>query len=259
MTPRTLTSAAYRAPALEKGLDIIELLADAETPLTLAELASRLGRNHTEIFRMVQVLESRGFLLREPTGDGYVITDHLFSLAIRRPVIQTLFETALPIMQELSADTGHSCHLAVHSRGDMVVVARMESSEQLGFAVRVGYRQPIIRTTSGAVLYAFQSDATRRRWEEVMVPKPSQAALNSFKRHAEEVRTRGGDEQPSGFVEGVIDLSAPILRGDAAAAALTIPFLKQLHPRLDLPEVRLKLRAASQAISRQLFAQDNRA
>jgi len=240
-------------------LDIIELLADAEEPLTLAELAVRLGRSHTEIFRMVQVLEGRGFLLREATTDGYEITDRLFSLAIRRPVVQTLFETALPIMRVLATETGHSCHLAVHSRGDMVVVARMESSELLGFAVRIGYRQPLLETTSGMVLFAFQDAATRLRWRELMTPSPTARSFKSLCQRADEVRSRGMDEQASGFVSGITDMAAPVLRGDVAAAALTIPFIKLLQPHMDMEEVRSKLLVASSSISRQLYEQDNRA
>ena len=52
----------YRAPALDKGLDILELLATSSSPMTLTAIVNQLGRSHGELFRMVQVLEFRGFI-----------------------------------------------------------------------------------------------------------------------------------------------------------------------------------------------------
>jgi len=64
-----MTAAAkhgYYAPALEKGLDILELLAREGAPMTARQVAEKLGRSKNEIFRMVHVLISRGYIAREP-------------------------------------------------------------------------------------------------------------------------------------------------------------------------------------------------
>jgi len=60
---------SYAAPALEKGLDILELLAEVGEPLSTREIAERLARSKSEIFRMVFVLQQRGYLARE-AGTG---------------------------------------------------------------------------------------------------------------------------------------------------------------------------------------------
>lgn len=146
----------YRAPALEKGLDILELLASERDPLTVSAISQRLGRSMSELFRMVQVLEFRGFIQQAPSGDGFVATDRLFSLGMQQAPVKTLLELALPRMKILSAAVGQSCHLAVRSRGDIVVVARMESAERIGFSVRIGHRRPLALTRSGAILFTFQ-------------------------------------------------------------------------------------------------------
>ena len=41
----------YRAPALDKGLDILELLATQETGISRSEIAKSLDRSPSEIFR----------------------------------------------------------------------------------------------------------------------------------------------------------------------------------------------------------------
>ena len=47
-------------------------------------------------------------------------------MAMRKPATQSLVEVAIPTMRTLASEIGQSCHLALHSRGDIVVVARME-------------------------------------------------------------------------------------------------------------------------------------
>src|SRR5271170_6079506 len=136
----------YRAPALEKGLDILQLLSNERVPMMLKAICQRLDRSQGEIFRMVQVLQARGFVGESAQSGGYYLTDLLFSMAMRKPVTQGLVEVAIPIMRSLAAEIGQSCHLALHARGDIVVVARMESMEQIGFTVRVGYRRAITET-----------------------------------------------------------------------------------------------------------------
>ena len=56
---------SYSAPALEKGLDIIELLASMQRPMATREIADQLNRSKSEIFRMVFVLVARGYLRRD--------------------------------------------------------------------------------------------------------------------------------------------------------------------------------------------------
>jgi DNA-binding IclR family transcriptional regulator len=233
---------------LEKGLEIIELLAREASPMPISAIAQRLGRSTNELFRMMQVLQYRGFIQQEP-GGGYRLTDKLFSLSMEQPRTRTLLEVALPAMRQLAVTIGQSCHLAVHSKGQIVVIARMESDEQIGFTVRVGYRQSMLKTTSGAVLYAHQNPDTRKRWVAMWEPQPSAVELASFQQRCESIRGRGHEMAVSSFVAGVTDISAPVMRGGAAAAALTVPFVHSSPLRLAMEETVAHIEAAALQIS----------
>lgn len=248
----------YRAPALEKGLDILELLADASEPLSFAGIADQLDRSRGELHRMVQVLQFRDYIEQVPGSDGYQLTDRLFSLGMRQPRTRNLVEVSLPLMRQLVQKCGESCHLALHSRGEMVVVARIESGEQVGFSVRVGYRRPIPQAASGVVLFAFQTEETRQRWESLFDPQLDEPELLRFRKHADEVRTRSVELTPSPFIAGVTDISAPILRGQAAAAALTVPYLERRQPLRSPEEVADMVLATSALIAEQLVQNDER-
>jgi DNA-binding IclR family transcriptional regulator len=249
----------YRAPALEKGLDILELLTSEREPLTVSAICQRLKRSQGEIFRMIQVLEDRGFIGQNAQTDGYMLTDLLFSMAMQQPMTQSLVEAAIPIMRILATDIGQSCHLALHTRGEIVVVARMESIEHLGFTVRVGYRRSIMRTVSGMTLFAFQPSDVRERWLAMVEPVPSKQDLTEFIANIEEIELQGFAQRASSYVSGVTDISVPIMRGDRAAAALTVPYIKTTSSRGSTADVARKLKAASEDIARRLTGGDSRA
>ena len=67
---------AYAAPALEKGLDILELLARSNVPLSQKEIAQKLGRTIGELYRMVMCLVERGYLVN--LDDRFIVSTKLF-------------------------------------------------------------------------------------------------------------------------------------------------------------------------------------
>ena len=250
----SMSSSRYRAPALEKGLDVIELLAAEKSPLNLSAISQRLGRSSGELFRMLQVLEFKGFITTADNGSGYVLTNKLFALAMAQAPVRSLVETALPIMRKLSQDIGQSCHIAVASEDQIVVITRIERPGDLGFSVRIGYRREIARATSGLVLFAYQADEVRRTWLKRCRLKGE--AADSFVERADVVRSRGHHEAASDFVRGIVDLSAPILRGETAVAALTCPFVHSNPLIMEMPQAVEHIRAAARQISAEIVHGD---
>jgi DNA-binding IclR family transcriptional regulator len=247
-------SSRYRAPALEKGLDVLELLAAEKIPLNLSAISQRLGRSSGELFRMLQVLEFKGFITASGNGSGYVLTNKLFALAMAQAPVRSLVETALPIMRKLAVEIGQSCHIAVASEDQIVVITRIERPGDLGFSVRIGYRREITRAASGLVLFAFQDDDVRNVWLKRCKLKGQ--AADSFVERANVVRERGHHEADSDFVRGIVDLSAPILRGETAVAALTCPFVHS-HPLVvEMDQAVEAIRAAARQISRDIVHGD---
>ena len=94
----------YRAPALDKGLDILELLAGIDGGLTQAEIAKRLQRSPNEFYRMLDRLVRRGYVTRLD-GDHYSLTLKLFGLAQLHAPVRRLVSYATPLMRELAAGT----------------------------------------------------------------------------------------------------------------------------------------------------------
>jgi len=238
----------YSAPALDKGLDILEILARTATPLTMSEISTRAGRSRGEIFRMLQVLENRRYICRHGS-DGYLLTNKLFMLGMERPPVRGLVETALPVMHRLADEIWQPCHLVVPSQEQIVVIARVDAPGDLGYVVRVGHRRPLAASTSGLVLLAFQDEALRLRWLDL-----SAASGIRFKRAAllariAQIRARGYARVASALVPAVDDISAPITRQGSAVAALTVPFLNRPRVPVAIAAAVTRLRAAAAEIS----------
>ncbi len=147
----------YFVPALEKGLDVIETLATAPTPQTLTELSRTLNRSSSVLFRIIDALEKRGYIVRDPISGGYKLTLRLYELAhTQSPVDQILRASTLP-MQELSNAIHESCHLGILSGGKFVVVAESRSPDSVRISMDVGSQMAPLLTASGQLLVAFLS------------------------------------------------------------------------------------------------------
>jgi DNA-binding IclR family transcriptional regulator len=241
----------YRAPALEKGLAILELLAHTRGPMSLNAISRELKRSVSELFRMIQVLEFHGYLEVAGSGQGYVLSNKLFALGMTRAPTRDLHDAALPVMHRLAERVGQSCHLAVVSADQIVIVARVEAPGDLGFSVRIGYRRALIDSTSGLVLYAFQSDLVRSEWKARLARSTNRRDWIQFERRGHAARKTGYVTAPSHAVQGVIDLSAPVTQAGSVAAALTIPYVKTGRS-LSVHETVGPLVQAAEEISHQL-------
>ncbi|MBS0581617.1 MAG: IclR family transcriptional regulator [Proteobacteria bacterium] len=239
----------YRAPALDKGLDILELLARTQGPLSMTEIAGGVGYSKGEIFRMLQVLEERNYITRNGNDVGYTLTNRLFMLGMEQPQNKSLVEAALPVMHRLADETFHPCHLVVASEEQIVVIARVDAPSDLGFVVRIGHRRPLAHSNSGLVLFAFQNHAVRERWLALLDASDPSFRKKNFIDRADLVRQQGYSTQPSEAVEGIIDLSAPVLVRGQAVGALTIPFIDTHPPRVSMKRAADKLREAVADIS----------
>lgn len=238
----------YAAPALTKGLEVLELLAGVSEPVSMAAISARTGRSKGEMFRIIQVLETEGYIARLGS-EGYVLTNRLFALGMRRPPIRDLVQSALPRMDALAEETDQSCHLAVASGGQMIVAARVEAPGMLGFAVRVGHRRPLPSSASGLVLLAFQKEERRTAMLELAVQEGVRFSRKSVLAAVQETARKGFVQQPSTLNAGVTDLSAPILVHGAARAALTMPFLAGTMVRVGVDRAREALLRAAAGIS----------
>lgn len=210
----------YTAPALDKGLDILELLASRSSPLSQSEIAESTGRSIGQIFRVLATLERRGYIHREKQSGLYVLAMKLFELAHKHPPLRALVSIAVPIMQRLAEQTLQSCNLAALDGSEVRVLAQVESPADFGFRVRVGAGFDAQKTLTGRVLSGHGID-------------------------------------PDGFVvradtlhPAITDIVAPVLNVEGeVVAALTVPYVASTFSDVDVDQVQQLATTAAKEIS----------
>ncbi|MGH6761017.1 MAG: IclR family transcriptional regulator [Phyllobacterium sp.] len=227
----------YRAPALDKGLDILELLAGIDGGLTQAEIAKYLARTPNEFYRMLDRLVRRGYVTRLD-GDRYSLTLKLFGLAQLHAPVRRLASYATPLMRELAQKSKQANQLSVFDRGSVVVIAQQEAPDYWGISIRIGSHISLFNTGSGHILLAFRTPEeremmiaeNRKNTEEASPPAELIARLD-------QIRERGYEIMTSLQTAGVHNLSAPVLGPDGRAiAALTCPYITLVNSP-DAPDI----------------------
>ncbi len=209
----------YSAPALDKGLDILELLAETVGGLSQSEIAEASGRSVGQMFRMLATLERRGYVLRDAQSGLYFSSMKLFDLAHRHPPLRALVTAAMPAMRSLAELVRQSCNLSVLDADRVRVIAQVESPSDFGFQVRVGALFAVESTATGTVLSG-QAAA-------LVVPDPLQA--------------------------GITDVVAAIRDSrDATVAAITVPYVSTTFSGIPVDDVASAAAAAAMAISERL-------
>lgn len=220
----------YSAPALDKGLDILEVLSRTAEGCTLKELADALNRNVSQIFRMVVALHRRGYI-QSDANDRYTLTLKMFCLAHRQPPLKRMIQTALPLLNELAERARQSCHLAVYEQGCSVVIAQVDGPDRWSFGLKTGSFMGLTDTSSGHILLAHQDEAGRAR----MLRNHSrvEGEIDMDPGHLlsllADARRAGCSVMPSKQIQGVTNIAFPVHGlNHKVVAAVNVPYIARI-------------------------------
>lgn len=200
----------YPVPAVDKALDILELLADSSNGLSLTGIADALGRTKQELFRVLVRLQERGYLVRDD-AQSYRLSTKLFEIGSQHAGTQSLIAHAMPHMERLARTLRESCHLNIVTQNRMLVVARAEGDADVLLAVRIGATFQLHQRVSGLVGLAWQPEHRRRDyWKLVREPADRVAAAET---KLAAIRRLSYAHEDSPIVMGVKDCAAPVLAG----------------------------------------------
>jgi len=243
----------YRAPALERGLDILQLLSTKSKPVSQSKIAEELNRSSSEVFRMLSCLVDRGWVARSASGDGFIMTMKLHQLAANWPLNEILLEAAVPEMHRLAESAGQSVHLGVYSAGRMVVAAEAQSSHPVGISVRVASDYSLLHTASGRVLLTWQPARLADHWIRESEANLTPKGKREIDEHLQTIRERGYEFSDSDIMHGLTDISFPILNAEGfALAALTVPYLQPLKAKKKVLAVVSMVRESAEIIHRNI-------
>lgn len=247
----------YIVPALERGLRLLgEFGRDART-LNAPELARRLDLPRSTVFRLLNTLESMGFIQRTDSGNDYRLGMAVLRLGFEYLSSLDLTELGQPLLARLCDEIRYPCNLVVRDGRSIVYVAKVTPPTPLTSSVRVGTRLPAHATVLGRVLLEDLTLPELRALYpedhlEVFSSNTPKTVLELF--NMVEVDRQRGYVLGEGFYESSISTIAAPVRGESAcivaALGATIPSGRIDQGRLD--DLVLRVRASADELSRLL-------
>ena len=242
----------YSVPALEKGLAVLELLAQASEALSLSQVAEMTENSTSQMFRTMNCLVERGYVIKDEISGKYVLTLKLFELANRHSPLKHLLHVANLPMQELAWAIRESCHISVIQQRQLLVVDQAESPEKTKLTVSVGASFPLVATVSGRLLLAALDEGSLNAIlaEDSDYQQMSGAERARFWERIGEIRRTGfsvaDDESYIGLKDTAVLVGNPDIGVMAAVAVTQLTATRKVS---ELEKVRVALRLCAKQIN----------
>lgn len=214
MTPtRESTGPTAGSQTLSRGLRALEILAEAETPMTISELADELGVHRSNAYRILRTLEQHRFVSRDPAGRirlGPKLT------VLARGVAPILHTAAMHPVSELAYALGMTAFITVLDADEVVTLVSVEPSNVSATIARnPGVRHPVDRGAPGHAIESSLTPAERIAafGDETL----SEAALAA--------QRDGYAVSRNEVIDGVTAIAVPLrLEGEPPAAVAVVHF-----------------------------------
>lgn len=234
---------------LSRGLHVLQCLGGAGDGATVAELSLQTSLDRAVLYRLLDTLAERGFVVRDPDTRRYHLGVALVELGARAGRGLEVRRIALPAMRALMEASREAVCLAVRDRTDVVVVDRVEPP---GLFVRVGYhvgfRHPLSTGAHGRALLAFMDPDDRPAFPD------RHGALGG---ELEVTRARGFAVSSDELERGAAGVAAPVL--DRASRPIASVGIVAPSPRMPDPSLLgPRVRALAIEVSKRLGYVDSR-
>lgn len=225
LQPATKKSAPDTASvqSLDRGLTILEAVAQSENPVPIRDLNQILGLNRSSVFRLANTLRRRGFLANPNGRNDYIIGPAIWRL-FRNYDWSMLVSLCRHELRVLANLTGETVHLAVRERHlALFVDHHTPRNEIIAVSGRTGEFMPLHCTAHGKALLAdCDVGALKSIFGEAPLETHTQQTVSSIEKLAEacaEVKARGYAVDNAEFLEEVRCVAAPIRDKDGAVVA----------------------------------------
>lgn len=242
-------------PALERGLLILEFLAQSRRGVTLSQLTRKLQLPRSTGHALLLTYQRTGYVQRcEKTG-RYCLGFRLQALANQALCGTNLRSQAAPLLHQLMQETGLTVHLAVMEDGDVILIDRIEAPRTPHLATWVGKRMGLHCTALGKVLIAELPesifDELIRKHGLMRHNENTISSRRTLRLSCESVQRLGYATDDEEEEIGVCCIGAPVRNssGDVIAAISVSGTKSQLE---NIPAMAAQVMAVAAALTRQI-------
>lgn len=201
---------------VDRALMVLEYILEYKhREVTVTGLSTDLHINKTVIYRILQTLMYRGYLVKNERYQTYSPGFKLIELGSRTQEKIELHSIVRPYLEELSQKTGETVNLGVLTDNQVAYLDKIESNNFLRTDLRIGTRVPIYCSALGKAILSHLNDYSILENIEF-----EQHTSNTIKNKQEliselkKIREQGYCLDDEEYIPGVRCIAVPILAGD---------------------------------------------
>ncbi len=183
--------------SLDKGLRILEIIGNSESPVSISQLSRMLGMNRSSIFRLLATLKRRGFVINPVNSKAFVLGSAIRTLSNRASWRNTLMQISRKYLLSLAERTGETAHIAMLEGSQTIIIDNEMSPQSIGVTVKKGDTGLIYCTSVGKALILDHSreDVVHLLGDDPLAPR-THKTIRSINSLVSELNTY----RPSGYV-----------------------------------------------------------
>jgi len=189
--------------SVERALDILEIVTDAENGLRLNEIASKINLKNTTVHNLIRTLAAKGFLEKDE-NNVYTAGERFLSVAERSA--NRKFQARLEsVITELATELGNATVIISEMSGYDVKVKLRMSPEQSGIIQRPEHFSMCpYSSVSGLLFLAFSDnrDAIMKNYPFVEYGNHIWKTEEKLFKHLEEIKGKGFSSEWNTAKEG---------------------------------------------------------
>lgn len=208
-----IPTSSNHSQTLSRGIQMLEILAEADAGVSIAELSKALGVHRSIAYRILRTLEDHGLVTRSDAG---VVSLGSRMVYLARNVAPTMRATVQPELVEAANELGVTCFMSVLDRAECITLISAEPTTATAAVVqRPGSRHSI---AVGAPGLAIQSSLTQSQWLAI-------APGESRRPEIDDIRGRGYATSHDEVISGVSSVAVPLQIGGEGPAAIAAVFV----------------------------------
>ena len=142
-----------------RTLDVFEAFAAAKGPLTLTELAARLGSPVSSCHALVRTLQARGYVYVLDGRKRVYPTKRLLAVAQQIASNDPVLERIGPVLEALQQETGETVILGKRQGSAITYLEVVEGRQTIRYAADVGDTKPLHSSAIGKAMLGALPDA----------------------------------------------------------------------------------------------------
>lgn len=245
---------------VHRTLDILEVIAESRSSLSLAEISQSLSLSASTVHRFMADLEQRGFVVRNKKR-RYLMGPAVRALLSNTPS-QQVREAAAPILRKLVRQHGETTFLAEMSGSSVVCIEFFEGTRSLRHHVQVGTTLPLNAASSArAILSLLPESEIDDILENAHLEQFTARTITSpeiLKSHLEGTRKLGYDVCDDEMENFTWAVSTPLFdsEGPIPFAITIVAPLSSMQSADRRDELIASAQAASKSVSQELGASE---